>query len=445
MHEGRISNHGDTLVLSMTRTCIIVSPYFPPSTLAGVHRARHLAKYLPAAGWDPIVVCVDEDYHEQRLDPTLAQLVPSSVEVVKVSAISQRLCRPFSFGEISLRAWWPLRNAVMRILESREVGVVLITGAPFYPMLLAGEIKRRFRVPVVLDFQDPWVSAWGGSLPIWSKGGLAHKLALMLEPRALRSADFVTSVSETQNRELRGRYPWMSAAKMAAIPIGGDPEDFEMLRHSPPNNKPGLFRQDKITLCFVGTFMPRTGPVMELLLRAFAQARRAQPLLMDRVDLLFVGTSNQPDDKTTFSVKPIAIDLGVADAVQEIPQRLPFLEAISILSCADGILLIGSDEPHYTASKIYPALMAQRPCLSIFHESSSSHEILSRASGVIAFGFSGAAMLQKLVEPLADAIVRIATAPDALGKPDPAVYEAFTARTIARRYADVFNLLVHPS
>ena len=35
------------------RRCLITSPHFPPSTVAGVHRARHLAKHLPAHGWAP--------------------------------------------------------------------------------------------------------------------------------------------------------------------------------------------------------------------------------------------------------------------------------------------------------------------------------------------------------------------------------------------------------
>ena len=131
----------------MNRNAIIVSPYFPPSTLAGVHRARHLAKHLPAAGWTPIVVAVDEAYHEERLDPGLAALVPPSVEVVKVPALSQRVCRPLGLGEISLRAWRPLKAALRHLLETRPIGAVLITGSPYYPMLLAGEIKRRFGVP----------------------------------------------------------------------------------------------------------------------------------------------------------------------------------------------------------------------------------------------------------------------------------------------------------
>lgn len=203
------------------RTCIIVSPYFPPSTLAGVHRARHLAKHLPAAGWTPIVVCVDEAYHEEQLDPGLAALVPTSLEVVKVAALSPRVCRPLGLGEISLRAWRPLRRAVLRLLETRAVGTVLITGSPYYPMLLANEIKQRFGVPVVLDFQDPWVSAWSGTHSRWWKSSVSHRLSVMLEPRAVRAADFITSVSDRQNAEMRGRYPWLEAACMAAIPIGG--------------------------------------------------------------------------------------------------------------------------------------------------------------------------------------------------------------------------------
>src|SRR6478672_5429979 len=117
------------------RTVLIVSPYFPPSTLAGVHRARHLAKHLPAAGWTPIVLCVDETYHEQDLDPALAALVPECVQIVKTTALPARFTRGLGFSDISLRAWWPLRQTLVRLLQTRPVGAVLITGSPYYPML----------------------------------------------------------------------------------------------------------------------------------------------------------------------------------------------------------------------------------------------------------------------------------------------------------------------
>src|SRR6185436_4642623 len=96
----------------VSKTCVIVSPYFPPSTLAGVHRARHLAKHLPTAGWRPIVLCVDEAFHEQKLDQGLAALVPAQTEIVKVRALPTAICRRFGLGDISLRAWSGLQNAL---------------------------------------------------------------------------------------------------------------------------------------------------------------------------------------------------------------------------------------------------------------------------------------------------------------------------------------------
>jgi hypothetical protein len=425
----------------MNRTCIIVSPYFPPSTLAGVHRARHLAKHLPATGWTPIVVCVDEAFHEEYLDPALASLVPPSVKIVKVGAIPQRMSRSLGLGEISLRAWRQLRAGVMRLLEKGDVSAVLITGSPYYPMLFGAEIKRRFGVPVILDFQDPWVSAWGAAQPRFSKTGAAHRLATLLEPQAVAAADFITSVSETQNAQMRARYPHLTAERMAAIPIGGDPADYDALRQTPADDRFGLLRPGVVTLCYVGTCMPRTGPLLEVLFEAFARARREHPGSMADVRMVFVGTSNQPNDLTTKRVLPLAEKAGVADAVHEVPQRVPFLDALALLARADGILMVGSDEPHYTASKIYPGLMSGRPYLSLFHLQSSSHEVLSRSGGGIAIGFDGAGALPGLAGPLAEAIVRLITAPSSLGRANPAGYADFTAANVAKRFGHIFDTL----
>src|SRR5258706_7604121 len=109
------------------RTALIVSPYFPPSTLAGVHRARHLTKHLPASGWWPIVVCVDEAYHEQRLDLELSSLVAQSAEIVKTGAISAKVSRRFGLGDIGLRSYSLLRREIVSLIKSRDVKAVVVT------------------------------------------------------------------------------------------------------------------------------------------------------------------------------------------------------------------------------------------------------------------------------------------------------------------------------
>jgi len=124
-----------------------------------------------------------------------------------------------------------------------------------------------------------------------------------------------------------------------------------------------------------------------------------------------------------------------------VPQRLPYLRALSWLARSRGLLLIGSDEPHYTASKIYPALMSGRPFVSLFHRASSAHAIVSAAGGGRAFAFDSDAELASLEGPLAEALHSLAYAPELFGAADPAVYASYRAEAIASHFAEIFDRL----
>jgi hypothetical protein len=342
-------------------------------------------------------------------------------------------------GDIGLRGYVQMADALKTLASKQSISAVLITGSPFYPMMMARMVRQTLRVPVVLDFQDPWVSADGALRPRWSKGGLAHRMAVELEPRALRHASFITSVSDRQNDEMAERYPWLDRERMAAIPIGGDPEDFEALRASPPQNL--LVRLDPalINLSYVGSYWPRARAVLKALFAGLRQLRERDPDLAARLRLNFVGTSAQPSGEAAYCVMPIAMAEGVGDLVREHPARVPFLEALSLLANSHGLLMIGSDEPHYTASKIYPNLMAKRPFLSIFHKGSSAHEILSAAGGGRALAFATEAELAALTRRIADVLHDLATRPEIFGTSDETVYEPYTARSVAGQFAQVFD------
>ncbi len=326
-------------------------------------------------------------------------------------------------------------------MAQHKPAAVLITGSPYYPMLMSRWISETLGVPVVLDFQDPWVWSDGARASRLSKAGVAYQLASSLEPRAVRYADWITSVSETQNTEMAARYSWLDATRMSAIPIGGDPDDFDALRMATNVSSTIDLRPDRINLAYVGAFLPRAGPVVRALFDAAALLSRQQPELAARLELVFVGTSNQPSGPASQigQVTPIAAAAGVSDLVREHPQRVPFLEALGLLAKANGLLLLGSDEQHYTASKIYPALMSGRPFLSIFHRQSSSHHILSSAGGGATFAFESLAELEHLVPMIAEGLARLAADPEALGRPDPASYDPYTARSVAGRFAEVFS------
>jgi hypothetical protein len=108
--------------------------------------------------------------------------------------------------------------------------------------------------------------------------------------------------------------------------------------------------------------------------------RQQQPDFYARLRLHFFGTSNQTNSGVPQRVVPVAREFGIEDRVTEIAPRIDYLEALTVLTQATAILMMGSTEPHYTASKLYPGLLAQRPILAVFHESSSVVDILRRAA-----------------------------------------------------------------
>jgi hypothetical protein len=362
------------------RRVLMVSPHFPPDSSAASHRVRLLAPHLPEAGWAPTVLTVNASAYEGRLDRDLESLVPPTVRVERADAWSAESTRRLGFGDLGIRSWTGLRRACHTLLARERFDAVFITIYPTYPALLGPMLKRRFRVPFVLDYQDPWVGAWGrtvgggvGGRPDW-KSRWSRQLSQWLEPRVLSAADAIVAVSQGTIDGIVERIPAAARLPHAVIPLGFEPDDFAALngrgvRAAHVDQDDGL-----VHLCYVGTLLPTGIDTLRLLLRGLDRARREDPAAA-RLRLHFVGTSNQ-SDSDAYRALPLARECGVEDLVSEAPGRVDYLDAIALLTRASAILLLGSSEPHYTASKLYPALLARRPILALFHEASSVVSIL---------------------------------------------------------------------
>ncbi len=319
------------------RRVLMVSPHFPPDTNAATHRVRLLAPHLPARGWEPTVVAVDPRDYEGRLDPALADLVPPSLRVVHARAWPASLTRRLGIGALGLRAFTGLLGTCAGLLRRERFDALFVTIYPAYPALLGPWLKRRFGVPFVLDYQDPWVGAWGETV-----GGGA-------------------GVRETP---------------CADIPLGGEPADFDALRRQLRSNPWFDPKDGQVHLCYVGTLLPLGFETLRAVLEAAALLGSRRPDLYARLRLHFFGTSNVTTPGAPWRVLPVARALGVADRVTEMPGRLDYLDALTVQTQASAILLMGSSERHYTASKLYPALLSERPLFAVYHEASSVVDVL---------------------------------------------------------------------
>ena len=207
---------------------------------------------------------------------------------------------------------------------------------PVYPALLGAGLKAAFRVPFVLDYQDPWVGAWGqsvgggpGGAPDW-KSRASRRLGTWLEPKAVNAADAIVAVSQGTIDGIVERIPAAARLPHGVIPLGFEPDDFTALRAHPPLARHFDATDGLVHLCYVGTLLPAGTGTLRLLLRALARARRDDPAA-SRLRLHFFGTSNQSDSAVD-RVLPMARECGVADAVTEVPGRLDYLDALSVLT-----------------------------------------------------------------------------------------------------------------
>src|SRR5581483_10041688 len=101
----------------------------------------------------------------------------------------------------------------------------------------------------------------------------------------------------------------------------------------------------------------------------------------------FVGTNYAAAERTYKLVEPLARRRGVADLVDERPERVPYFETIALLESCDAILLIGSVDADYTASKLFACVLARKPILALFHRRSLVVEIAAKFPNVFVAAF----------------------------------------------------------
>lgn len=301
----------------MTRRVLMIAPHFPPDTSAATHRVRLLAPHLRDYGWEPTVLTVDATRSGGRQDPELEALVPSDLRVVRARVWPEKWTRRVGIGDLGLRSLSGLLNEASRLLWNEKYDALFITVFPTYPALLGPLLKSRFKIPFVLDYIDPWVSAWGKTVgggrngTVDLKSRLTRLAALGLEPIAARSADAITAVSARTYEMIHSRIPETRGKPCAAIPYGGDASDFAYLRTSPRANSYFDPSDGGYHICYTGTLLPLGFETLRSVLNGLASLRSSRTDVYDRIHLHFFGTSNQTVGTPEQRVIPVARELGV--------------------------------------------------------------------------------------------------------------------------------------
>jgi hypothetical protein len=373
------------------KTLAILAPDFLPSSTPPALRVRLFANHLPEFGWQPIIITTDSQYYQWQYDAENKSLLAKDVEIILTSAIKYKNARRLGIGDIGLRSLWFHWQAINQLSQERQIDAVLIPVPPFFNMLLAQAITTKLKIPCLIDYIDPWVSNYYRDLPNHKKSlklWLADQLSRFLEPIALKNVHTLISVNADYIADIPTRCPWIKSQNIFSIPYGGEPSDFELIREYPRANPIFQPKSEIRHWVYVGRGGEDMKPILGVLFQAFRECLAIQPLLFGNIHLHFIGTSYNPNGKDDFQVLPIAKEVGIEKNVFEHPLRVAYLDALQILSDADSLLIIGSIYSYYTASKIFPYILAEKPLLAIFHENSSAVAILKATTNCDPITFS---------------------------------------------------------
>ncbi len=248
---------------------LIITYYWVPAGGVAVQRFLKFAKYLRGYGWEPVILTVENGSYPYT-DESLQAQVPDGIEVYRTKTFEPfeiyNLLRgqkgktvplavatasnPSLFQRISAyiranfflpdarRGWKPYAvKQAAGLIASGKIDAMITTGPPHSTHLIGQELKRRYGLPWLADFRDPWTEIFNNQYLPFTKASIAKDKAY--EASVLRDCDVATVIGEG----MKTVFPAAYTGKMQVITNGYDEEDYTT----------GLLpERDKFRLRYVG-------------------------------------------------------------------------------------------------------------------------------------------------------------------------------------------------
>jgi glycosyltransferase involved in cell wall biosynthesis len=239
-----------------------------------------------------------------------------------------------------------------RIARTRAADCIYATGGPWSGILAATFVHKLTKLPLILDFRDPWASN-----PNLGEGASSvRRTHARCESYCIRSASRIITNTEELRLDFVARYPDLEPSRFVCITNGF--EEFAALE--PP-------QEGRFTLVHAGALYLSRNP--QHFLQALAEAVHDNHIPRNRLLVQFVGGIPREDPR-------IAALLDQLGEVVEIIPRLPHSEALDLQKKASALLLFQAGFPLQVPRKLFEYFSLRRPILAVTEASSATARIL---------------------------------------------------------------------
>jgi glycosyltransferase involved in cell wall biosynthesis len=375
----------------MQKRVLIITYYWPPSGGSGVQRWLKFAKYLPEAGWEPVIFTPENPDFDLQ-DESLSKQIPSQLEVIKfpiwepyqlfskvkgkTKTHPGRLLEQRDRGFLEKAAIWMRANLLVPdprifwvkpsvkfltdLVKSGQFQAVITTGPPHSMHLIGLELKRKTGIPWVADFRDPW-SQWE-FLDAMPMTDLIRRRHQSLEQSVLKEASAVLTISPTFQIDLEK----LARRKIHLLTNGYDPADL------PSDFTPKKKTEGNLHLVYSGVIdsIRNPIPILKAMKEEFVETR-------EEVRMTFVG-------KVSEQVRDFVKDDSWLVERVFFSGYVPHGEVFDFYAKADALVLILTDTKNAQGNipgKLFEYLATGVPVLALGDPDGDSAKILREAGG----------------------------------------------------------------
>ena len=312
---------------------------------------------------------------------------------------------------------WARRAAVAAagVLRSDRIELMASFGEPMSDHLVCLELKRRFGLPWLAHFSDPW-----SDNPFRRFQPLANARHRNLEAQVIEAADCLIFTSEETRRLVMEKYPEEFLNKCFILPHSYDPAFFSLVSPRRPRSS--------LVIRYLGSFYGHRTPfpLFSYLLRLSKSQRR----LLDGVRVELVG--HMPG---WMRLHPALSRL--PRGLLRISEPVPYHRSIELMRDADLLLVI--DAPAeisvFLPSKLADYIGAGKPIFGIVPPG-ASQRIINQLGGGTADPTNPTAIDDGLLAAITEARSRRSgQRTEAWG--DPEIRESYSIAKVAKDFRDL--------
>ena len=391
------------------RKVLIISYYWPPAGGISVHRSLKFAKYLRKFGWEPVVYVpsnANYPYYDEGnlkdIPENLTILTRPIKEPFKIFKILSGRGKNESLNNIvhvrtrkqslidklgiwirgnlfipDARSLWirPSVKYLSSYLKANPVDAIFADGPPHTNNVIAMKLSKRYGIPYLADFQDPWTQVdYYELFPITRWADKKHK---RLEQDVFNQASKITIASPSWKIDLEQ----IGAKNVEVLYWGFDEEDFADLK---PIENPYF------SIAHIGLMGFDRNP--EVFFKVLGDLKEESQEFSKDLKIILAG---QIDYSVKKSISECNLDINVE--YHGIVDRMAALKMAKGCSLLLLLLNKAKNAKGRLPGKLYEYLRLRRPVIALGFKDSDAEEIIKKTGSGESFEYDDSLKIRDFI------------------------------------------------